>query len=414
MVTLFGTLSRLKPGKILVAGDFILDTYTIGKARRISPEAPVAVLQVQHEESKAGGAGNAILNMISLGASTVCLGRVGQDEAGDFLRKALSEEGVDVKGIFTDTSFQTPVKNRIIAENQQMVRIDYEKVTPLPLELEQKIIAQIPELLKGVTAVAISDYGKGFLTNDILKALIASAKEKGILVIADPKGTDFTKYHGVYLIKPNLAEAYAAAGLGLNATLEEAAEKILENCSAEYLMVTRGEAGISLFSHTGTRADYPTQVREVKDVTGAGDTVLAMIACALASGLDCAQAIELSNIAAGMAIEHIGCARVSLLELAKRLLEINVKNKIFDEEHFLAMKEVLGQHDYSILSVKGDEAFSDAFILRLCEMKESQDRALLVSIENPDPSESFVKMMAALHPVDFVILKNSKEKSSLI
>lgn len=405
MVTLFGTLSRLKPGKILVAGDLILDTYTIGKARRISPEAPVAVLQVQSEESKAGGAGNAILNMISLGAETICLGRVGADDAGDFLKNALSEEGVGVNGIFTDSSFQTPVKNRIIAENQQMVRIDYEKVTALPSELEEKIIAKIPDLLNGVTAVAISDYGKGFLTKAILKTLIACANEKGILVIADPKGTDFSKYQGVYLIKPNLSEAYEAAGLGMNASLEEAAEKILEKCSAEYLMVTRGEAGISLFSKAGQRTDYPTQVREVKDVTGAGDTVLAMIACALASGLDSAQAIELSNIAAGMAIEHIGCARISLLELAKRLLEINVKNKIFDEEHFLAMKEVLGHQEYNILKVKGDEPFNEDFILRLCEMKE-KERSLLVSIENANPSEAFVKMMAALHPVDFVILKN--------
>ena len=408
MVKLIGNFSCLKPEKVMVFGDLLLDTYTIGKARRISPEAPVAVVHVQKQESRPGGAGNAILNLVSLGASVVALGRIGADFSGEFLKKALSEEKVDVRGIVTENHYHTPIKNRIIAENQQIVRVDHEQISPLSKDLEDELIALLPELLTDVKAVAISDYGKGFVTERLLQALIAEAKKNNIMLIADPKGVNFAKYRGVYLIKPNLSEAYAAANLTPQDPLEEAAKRILAQADAEYLMVTRGEAGSSIFSKSGSRQDFPTQVREVKDVTGAGDTVLAMLTLALASGLDLGSAAELSNAAAGIAIEHLGCARISLSELALSLLKHQVGNKVFDQEHLYTLKHALLGQEYTMLNLNGSEEVTPSFVSALCNLKEKKHKVLL-SLNNPNPDESFVKMLASLHPVDFVILNGRKE-----
>ncbi len=213
MVKFIGALSRLSRSKVLVAGDLVVDTYTIGKARRISPEAPVAVINVQREEQRPGMAGNVLLNLLSMGCDVSAISRVGNDSSGIMLRSLLEAEGIDTSGIIQEHNYTTPVKNRIIAENQQIVRVDYENVTPLQQESEQILIKRLPELLKDVKVVAISDYGKGFLTDKLLEALIDNATALKIPVITDPKGLDFTKYRRSTLIKPNLSEAYAAAGV---------------------------------------------------------------------------------------------------------------------------------------------------------------------------------------------------------
>lgn len=405
MVKLVGTFGNLRSEKVMVVGDFLLDTYTIGKARRISPEAPVPVVQVQHEESRPGGAGNAILNLASLGAKVVTLGRVGQDSSGELVKQLLDEELVDISGILVDSTFRTPIKNRIIAENQQVVRVDHEWVTPLPEILENQVILNLPLLLDGVKVVAISDYGKGFLTPRLLRSLIDEAKRRQILIIADPKGLDFSRYRGVHILKPNLSEAYAAAGLSSCVPLDEAAQKILQLVDAEHLMITQSEAGISTFSCTGERKNFPTKIREVKDTTGAGDTVLAMLTLALASGLDLSQAAELSNIAAGIAIEHLGCSRVSLPEIAERLLKMHVGNKIFEREHFPALQQALKGLPYTLLPLKEEDLITPDFIAHLMKVKEQKDQMVVISLEQLNPSENLIKMLASLHSVDFVVLK---------
>lgn len=408
MVKLISSLSELKSEKILVVGDLILDKYTFGKVNRISPEAPVAIVQNVKEESRPGGAGNVILNLISLGAQVVPLGRVGNDHAGEILKKFLVNEQICITGIFLDETFQTPLKNRIIAENQQMLRIDYETITPIPQILENQIIAYLPKLLKDVKAIAISDYGKGFLSSSLIKAIIAEAKKNSILVIADPKGTDFNKYKGVNLIKPNLKEAYAASGLQPTEPLEKVAEKILSLAEADNLMITKGESGISIFSKHGERKDFATIVHEVKDVTGAGDTVLAMLTLALASGLDLAQASELCNAVAGIAIEHLGCARVTLSELSLRLLQKYRANKIFDEQHLFALKKALEGQNSACLSITSNSMVTPEFICKLNDLKENGQDKVLLSIDYPNPEEHFVKMLASLHPVDFVVVNRTK------
>jgi D-beta-D-heptose 7-phosphate kinase/D-beta-D-heptose 1-phosphate adenosyltransferase len=385
----------------------LLDTYTIGKAGRISPEAPVAIINVQHEESRPGGAGNVVLNLVSMGAEIVAIGRVGDDHAGRTLKKALEQENVDVRGLVIQSDFATPVKQRVIAENQQIVRVDYEHRMPLSEELERQVVDLLPTLLKDIALVAISDYGKGFLSQALLSTIIDSASIRGIPLIADPKGSDFAKYCGVNVIKPNLSEAYAAANLPLEASLDEVSIKILEIAQADTLMITRAEAGISLFHSDGSREDFPVSAREVKDVTGAGDTVLATLAFALANRLPLSEAVTLSNIAAGIAIERLGCARVTLAELARRLLDEDVGNKVFDAEHLFVLKQALQGRTYSLLGISGNQGLTPAMfvaIRRLVQQNDNHD-VVVYLMDNPS-DEEFVSMLASLHDVKFIIDQN--------
>lgn len=406
MVKLTGVFSKIGSQKVLVIGDFMLDMYTMGKARRISPEAPVAVINVLREERRPGGAGNVVLNLISLGADVIAVGRIGADNAGDSIRDTLALEGANVSGLCIQHSYPTPVKNRILAENQQVVRVDHETVAPISESLEQDIMKALPELLKGVKVVAISDYGKGFLSRKLLSELIRLSKEKSIPVIADPKGIDFAKYGGSTVLKPNLGEAYAAANLGTDASLDSVAQKILQFADAEHLMITRSEAGISIFQRNGGRHDFPVRVREIKDVTGAGDTVLAMLACAMANDLPLTTAVQLSNVAAGIAIEHFGCARVSLSELAKRLLEEDVTNKVFDDEHFFALKEVLRGKKFSLLSLDGTLGMTSPIFTAIRQLKQKIENNLLIYVRDNEPDADFVNLLASLHEVDFILLKS--------
>jgi D-glycero-beta-D-manno-heptose-7-phosphate kinase len=402
MVRLTGLFSKLEACKVLVAGDLLLDSYTLGKARRISPEAPLAVIHVQSEEHRAGGAGNVMLNLLSLGASVVAIGRIGADLHGQVLKNSLSD--VDTRGLVVEPGYFTPVKNRIIAENQQIVRVDHEKVVQLSEQIEQQIIDQLPDLLQGVQVVALSDYGKGFLTKSLISAIIEAAKVRNIPVITDPKGSDFSKYAGTTIIKPNLGEAYAAANLSLDASLEQVSERVLEQADAEILIITRSESGISTFAKDGSRQDFPVRVREVKDVTGAGDTVLAMLACGIANGLELSEAVQLSNVAAGIAIEHIGCARVTLPEVAKRLLDYDVVNKVFDGEHIFALQQALKDQKFQVLHVSCAAGFTTDIYRDIKKCSQNVEEKLLVYVKEDEPEDEFISILASLREVDYIIV----------
>lgn len=317
MVDLAKAFSKLRPRTALVAGDLMLDLYTIGTASRLSPEAPVPVVQIEREERRIGGAGNVMLNLSHLGCQVRALGRIGVDMAGKELKELLRNEGIDTTGVVEDP-IPTPVKNRVIAQNQQIVRLDREEVRALSPEGEQKIIALLPQLLKGVDVVAISDYSKGTLSKGLLRALIDAASKQEIPVVVDPKGLDYTRYSGATLIKPNLSEAYAIARKGKETCLDLVAKTILEEIPMGTLMITRGGEGITTWTPRGgqlERADYPTQIHEVKDVTGAGDTVLAMITFSLANEIELPAATQFANLAAGIVVGRLGCASVRLDEL---------------------------------------------------------------------------------------------------
>jgi rfaE bifunctional protein kinase chain/domain len=412
MVRLIGLLSSLCPVRVLVLGDFMLDTYTTGKVRRISPEAPVSVLNVQNEESKPGGTGNVALNIVSLGGKVTVVGRVGADFAGRHLRDSLEQEDIDVRGLFIQEGYRTPVKNRLIADSQQVLRVDFEKNSPIPEDLEALVIEELPNLMQGVQIVAISDYAKGFVSKRILQESIRLAKKHKIPVIVDPKGDDFNKYRGADIIKPNLGEAYAAAKLSSEATLAEVAAKIFETMQIEKLLVTRSEAGISLFEHSGNRYDFPVVSKEVKDVTGAGDTVLAMISVALASNIDLKDAIQLSNVAAGIAIERVGCARVNIGELAARLFQLDAENKVFDEEHLFALQQALKGKSYCVLGIESKKGLSNALFraIRTLDQHDSL-RQLIIYLREENPDEEFISLLSSLVEVDFIVLKGESLKS---
>ncbi|HEY2811080.1 MAG TPA: PfkB family carbohydrate kinase [Rhabdochlamydiaceae bacterium] len=406
MVKLSGMLSRFVPVKVLVIGDFMRDVYTKGKIHRISPEAPVSVLHVQNEESRPGGAGNVCLNLVSLGAAVIAVGRIGSDLAGNELKEALEKEHVDTAHLFCQKDYKTPVKNRLIADAQQILRVDFETVTDIPESLEQYVIACLPPLIEQVQIVAVSDYGKGFLSRTLLKEIISISRSKGIPVIVDPKGEDFIKYSGASVIKPNLQEVYAAAKLTRDVPLEKVADIILATADVDMLLVTRSEAGMSLFHKNGQFFDFPVRSKEVKDVTGAGDTVLAMISLALANNLDIKYGAQLANIAAGMAIERLGCARILLSEMAERLLQYDVENKIFDEEHLFALQQVLQGKRYNVLGIDSTAGMSTGLFRSLRKLSPSDsEKKLIVYIRDTDPDEEFVLLLSSLSEVDFIVLK---------
>lgn len=402
-MTLFHTLSALRPARILVAGDLFLDSYTFGLAKRISPEAPVPVVEIQREESRPGGAGNVILNLISLGAEVRVLGRIGEDGAGEAVSTALKQERVDISGLIVQKGYATPVKNRIIANHQQLVRLDRETISSLPSHFEEKVLFHLPAVLDEVSVIAISDYGKGFLTPRLLSALIRAANEKGIPVITDPKGNDFTRYYGTTVIKPNLSEFFAASRLPSDAPLEAGADILLKETAADLLMVTRSEAGLSLFTRIGERQDFPVQAKEVKDVTGAGDTVLATLSYAIANHLSYAQAAELCNLAASLAIEQVGCARISLSALACRLFEHHRphKKRFFPEQLFI-LGEVLRQRPFVVLHLEEVRRFTPSLLQRIRELAQQGEGELLITWHPQRCEESVVEMLASLQEVSIL------------
>lgn len=403
MVRLSGVFSKLQPVKIAVIGDVMLDTYTIGKVSRISPEAPVAVLNVQKEEQRAGGAGNVILNLQSLGVEVVPIARLGSDYAGGVLQQLFGEEKIALDGLFIQQGYVTPTKNRIIADGQQIVRVDREAVLPLPELLEQNVIEDLPRLLSGVQAIAISDYGKGFLSRTLLAALIEFASAKKIPVIADPKDIDFSKYSGVSILKPNVQELYNAAQMKRDVPLEHAAAAALASSQAEMLMVTRSEEGISIFYKDGRREDFPVDVQEVRDVTGAGDTVLAVVSCAIANCLPIDETVRLSNAAASIAIARFGCARVSLADLAERLLQLDFANKIFDAEHLFALKHALVDKKSTLLILKNVPGLTSCVFKTINSLGKNEG-ALVVHLFDEAPCEEFIDILTSLSAVDFILL----------
>ena len=406
MVKLIGMLNRFNPVKVLVIGDFMLDTYTTGKVRRVSPESPVCILHVQKEESLAGGAGNVALNLSALGAKVSVIGRVGQDIAGDELKECLEREGIVTDGLVYQKGFKTPVKNRLIADSQQVLRVDFETISALPEGLEEEVLHTVPHFLDKVQIVAISDYAKGFLTRSLIQKIIQMARARSIPVIVDPKGDDFSKYDGATIIKPNLSEAYAAARLNPPDSLEDVAKNIFASCNIDSLLITKSEAGIALFHRSGVSQDFPVRSKEVKDVTGAGDTVLATITLALANSLDIKYAVQLANIAAGIAIERMGCARIDLSDLAERLLEFDVENKIFDEEHLYALQQVLKGKRFIVLGLDSQDGMTIEMFRSLRKLAgKDQEKKLIVYVKDEDPCEDFVLMLSSFSEVDFIVLK---------
>ena len=320
--------------RALVIGDLMLDEYLWGKAERISPEAPVQVVDVVREDLRLGGAGNVVNNLTALGCRVAVCSVIGEDASGEVLHRFLAELGAETNGIFPDTARKTAKKTRVVASNQQIVRIDRESRDEIGVTLEEKIIGYLGEHGASFNVFVVSDYLKGVLTPRVLQAIITTGRALGIPVVIDPKGSDYRKYRGATVITPNRKEAEQAAGIAIvdQASLQEAAASLLDGLDLSALLITRSEAGMSLFHQDGGVLHIPTVAREVFDVTGAGDTVLAMLSLGLAAGVPLADAARLANTAAGIVVGKVGTSTVTPLEIMEeagrghRDSDVKIKN----------------------------------------------------------------------------------------
>ncbi len=319
-------ISKFPDLRIVTLGDFMLDEFIWGEVRRVSPEAPVPVVDVKRETWSPGGAGNVVSNLLELGARAVPIGVVGSDEGAKMLRERFAEQKTEIDGLITDSSRPTTRKTRVIAhsgrQNQQMIRADREDRSPVSRAIEDRAIAAVNQTLAQADAVIISDYDKGLLTPRVLRAVIESAQSRSKPICLDPKIRNFAHYREVDVITPNRIEAEHASGVEITdeSSLMAAARGIRERISCKNVLITRGEHGMSLLNAEGEMAHIPTVAREVYDVTGAGDTVIATLTLALASGAKLNEAAIIANHAAGVVVGKMGAAAVSPDELLDELL----------------------------------------------------------------------------------------------
>lgn len=309
-------VSRLPGSTVLVVGDAMLDEYVWGDVRRISPEAPVPVVEVRGRTHVPGGAGNVATGVVALAGRAVLGAVVGGDEDGERLRRALEERGVDCRGVLVDSARGTTTKTRVIAHNQQVVRTDSEIRFPLARELEDRLLAWVEEVVGGIDGLVVSDYAKGVVSERVATGVIDLARATGKPVVVDPKGRDYAKYRGATVLTPNVHDAERAANMVVEGDddLREVGRRLTGVLPGSLLLITRGSDGMSLISDARV-VEFQTDARSVYDVTGAGDTVVATLAVALSRGLEIEDAVRVANAAAGIVVSKVGTASVTVDEL---------------------------------------------------------------------------------------------------
>ena len=312
-------LTGFPKAKILVIGDIMMDRFIWGKVSRISPEAPVPVVVVEKESFLFGGAANVVHNIHALGGKVLLCGVVGEDEIGERFLEDLAQAGIETRGILVEPGRQTTMKTRIIAAHQQVVRIDRETAGHLRASTVRGLSELIKENVKAFDGVILSDYGKGVLTRGLIHSAIRRAREARRFVLVDPKLKNFSFYKRAKVVTPNTAEASSASGMPITdlASLKKAGKRLMRKLKCDALVITRGEEGMAIFEAHRDPFLVPTVAKEVYDVTGAGDTVIATMALALASGADVREAASLANVAAGIVVGKMGTATVSPQELSR-------------------------------------------------------------------------------------------------
>lgn len=318
MSTLLPVVQAFPGARVVVAGDVMLDEYLWGAVTRISPEAPIPVVEVQRTSVVPGGAANVAANIASLGGAVSLVGVVGPDNFGEALQETLYQAGVDVDGVIVDPARQTTVKTRVVAHNQQVVRVDREMRDPLDGGLASEVVEGVARQLRSADVLLLSDYDKGVLPAEITTRIVGHARAAGKRILVDPKGLDYSKYHGASLVTPNLAEAARAtrAEIRDEAGIRRAGRLLLEELQAEAILVTCGEQGMWLFELGQEDRHFASRAREVYDVTGAGDTVVSVTALAVAAGASFPEAAQLASEAAGIVVGKVGTATLTAGELA--------------------------------------------------------------------------------------------------
>jgi D-beta-D-heptose 7-phosphate kinase/D-beta-D-heptose 1-phosphate adenosyltransferase len=312
-------LTRFEKARILVVGDIMMDRFIWGKVSRISPEAPVPVVLVEDETFLLGGAANVVNNIHSLGGQVSLCGVIGDDEMGQRILSELARKGVNTRGVMAEEGRQTTTKTRIVAHQQQVVRIDRETTHSLKPPLFREFLSRLETHIQDADGVILSDYGKGLLTRELIRRVIRRAGKNGKFVLVDPKPKNFFFYRGATVITPNTAEASSAAGIPVTdfPSLEQAGKILLKRLRCEVLVITRGEEGMALFEPGRAPFLVPTVAKEVFDVTGAGDTVIGTMALAMAAGVTVREAAKLANQAAGIVVGKVGTATVTREELVR-------------------------------------------------------------------------------------------------
>ncbi|MCP9452990.1 MAG: D-glycero-beta-D-manno-heptose-7-phosphate kinase [Nitrospira sp.] len=311
--TLRRYIQRFPQASVLVVGDLILDHYVVGKVSRISPEAPVPVVHVESESVRLGGAANVFNNILALGGKADVCGVIGADESGRLLMKELGSKRSSRGGVVIDQDRPTTRKSRVIAHNQQVVRYDIEARRELKAPLQRKILRYVESRLRDLSCLVVSDYAKGVVSAPLMSELTRLAALRRIPIIVDPKVEHFSYYKGVTVITPNHFEAIQASGLHRDddQSINEAGAMIRQRLGCRSVLITRGEKGMSLYEGDGASWHLPTKAKQVYDVTGAGDTVIATLALALSVGANVKQGAMLANHAAGIVVGMVGTGTVS-------------------------------------------------------------------------------------------------------
>ena len=399
--------------RILVAGDVMLDRYWHGKATRISPEAPVPVVRVGNNEDRPGGAGNVALNIAALGAAASLTGIIGKDEAGTELQSRLQAAGVYCEFAQCPNA-PTITKLRVISQHQQLLRVDFEE--EFAAQAIEAFQAQTLSLLDNAQVLVLSDYSKGALADT--QSLIQAAKQKGIPVVVDPKGDDFSKYRGATVITPNLSEFEAIVGKCANEEILAARGlQLLQDLDLEALLITRGESGMTLLRQGLPELHMPTRAQEVFDVTGAGDTVVAVLAASLAAGSSFDDATALANLAAGLAVGKLGTAAISGPELRRAVAyeEGTGRGVMTAEQLVLAVEDAKAQGEKVVFTNGCFDIIHAGHVGYLAQARKLGQR-LIVAINDDasvkrlkgsgrpiNPVERRMAVLAGLEAVDWVV-----------
>lgn len=424
-------LSAFSALRVLVAGDFMLDEYLWGRVERISPEAPVAVVDVERETRTLGGAGNVVNNLVALGAQVQVLGLVGDDHSGQLLRREMDRLGVETAGLLAERERRTSRKTRVVAGAQQVVRIDRESRTLAGADFLQAAGQFLYDRLPQLNAIVLSDYAKGALTPPLLKDIISRGRARGLPVVVDPKGADYSGYAGATVITPNRKEAELAAGhpLARREDLVQAGKRLRRDLGLDHLLITLGPDGMLLFPRQGPEVHIATRAREVFDVSGAGDTVAAVMALGLAAWQDPRLAAQLANLAAGVVVGKVGTAPIFRAELERELghRSPGLEDKILDlpeltltVSHFQAQgKKVVFTngcfdllHGGHIKFLEDSRRLGDALVVAL-DTDESVRR--VKGAGRPVIGEAQrLRILAALEAVDYVTLFESSRLPEIL
>jgi D-glycero-beta-D-manno-heptose-7-phosphate kinase len=318
--TLLGNLSGKR---VAVLGDLMLDRYYWGSVARISPEAPVPVVEVESESTRLGGAANVANNVASLGGTPLMIGVTGDDEAGKSLRSIVAENKFPGEGILVDVSRPTTVKTRVIADHQHVVRVDREVKQEISEEMQIKVLDILQRNVESLDAIIIEDYNKGVIVKSLIHEVIDFAKRNGLIITVDPKFSNFFEYKHVTMFKPNRKETEEALGVRLHdqGSVDRAAKTLIDRLEAENVLLTLGAHGMTLVERGGAAVHVPTMARKVADVSGAGDTVISTLTMALAAGASVREASMLANFAGGIVCGEVGIVPIDVKVLGETVLD---------------------------------------------------------------------------------------------